>query len=104
MKSLALAIAFGSWILALVVALFRHKQKSNEIFFDALQYLTGYTAKQRSVGITVIEGYWNQKRYRDLSISLISNQSIYLLVGIKAENYAMEVVNLYQMMNLPTQR
>jgi len=96
---ITLIVALGGWVLAALVAWLNYKQKSEEIFFHALDWLSGGTQK-RNLGIAAIEGYWQNRSFRELSIALLSNSAIYLLLESRQEDAEHELNNLYRMMNL----
>lgn len=96
---LTLIVALGGWIVAAIIAWLNYKQKSEEIFFHTLDWLSGGTQK-RNLGISSIEAYWGERKYKDLSLSLLSNTAIYLLLESDQKDSAHEINNLYRIMNL----
>ena len=82
-----------------VVAGLNYRQKADELFFKALDYLGGGSQK-RNLGISAIELYWDKRRHRDICISLLSGSAIYLLRASKQGNAPHELFNLDRIMNL----
>jgi hypothetical protein len=83
-----------------------HKQKSEENFFRALEWLTG-ESQRRNVGIAAVKFFWTgdkrfkdlNKRFRALSIEALSNSAVYLLLESKQGTAAHELNNLKRIMD-----
>jgi hypothetical protein len=82
----------------LVVARATYQQKSDELFFKALDFLGGGSQK-RNLGIAAIELYWSNKRHRPVSVSLLIGSAIYLLSESKQEDASHELHNLDRIMD-----
>lgn len=82
-----------------IVAGMNYWQKSDELFFKALDYLGG-KSQRRNLGISAIELYWGKRRHRDVCISLLSGSAIYLLRESGQGDAAHELHNLYRIMAL----
>jgi hypothetical protein len=111
--SIALVFANTTTVLSLVVAILgvalaglttvvSSRQKSREMFYQALDLLSGRT-QRRNIGIAVIESLWNErlaKRFvRDISVPLLANSAIYLLLE-SDESTEHELNNLRRIMDL----
>ncbi len=81
----------------MVVARAMYQQKSDELFFKALDFLGGGSQK-RNLGIAAIELYWSNKRHRPISVSLLIGSAIYLLSESKQEDASHELHNLDRIM------
>lgn len=82
-----------------VVAGMSYRQKADELFFKALDYLGGGSQK-RNLGISAIELYWGKLRHRDVCVSLLCGSAIYLLRQSKQGKAAHELNNLDRIMNM----
>ncbi len=80
-----------------------YQQKSDELFFKALDFLGGGSQK-RNLGIAAIELYWSNKRHRPISVSLLIGSAIYLLLESGQENAAHELHNLDRIMTRLSQK
>ncbi|VVB97551.1 Uncharacterised protein [uncultured archaeon] len=96
---ITLIVALGGWGLAAFIAWLNYRQKSDEIFYHALDWLSG-KSQRRNLGIAAIEAYWENNRFRDMSISLLINSAIYLILESHQEDAEHELNNLSRMMNL----
>lgn len=81
----------------LVVARTTFQQKSDELFFKALDFLGGGSQK-RNLGVAAIELYWSNKRHRPLSVSLLIGSALYLLLASGQGDAAHELHNLERIM------
>jgi hypothetical protein len=95
----ATIIGLGSLAVAAYTQRQTYRQKTEENFFRALNWLTGGSQK-RNIAIAAIEAYWYDERLRDLSIPLLTNSAIYLLLESKQRDAAHEINNLTRMMTL----
>lgn len=84
-----------------ITAEFNRRQKADELFFRALDFLTG-KSQVRNLGIAAIELYWRRRRHRDLCISLLAGSAIYLLLESEQDDAAHEVFNLDRIMAMLT--
>jgi membrane-associated protease RseP (regulator of RpoE activity) len=91
----ALLALFG----ALVVAHIGQKQKSDELFANAVNYLKG-KSQERNVGIATIQLYWQSERHRTAAVQLLTGSVIYLLFESKQGDAAHELFNLEKIMGL----
>ena len=89
--------ALVGFIGGLVIARSTYQQKSDELFFKALDFLGGGSQK-RNLGIAAIELYWASKRHRPVSVSLLVGSALYLLYESKQEDAAHELHNLDRIM------
>ena len=89
--------ALIGFIGGLVVARATYQQKSDELFFKALDFLGG-GAQKRNLGIAAIELYWSNKRHRPVSVSLLIGSALYLLLQSGQEDAAHELHNLDRIM------
>jgi hypothetical protein len=92
-----LLAAIVGFVGGLVAARATYQQKSDELFFKALDFLGGGSQK-RNLGIAAIELYWSNKRHRDVSVSLLVGSALYLLYESKQEDAAHELHNLDRLM------
>lgn len=76
-----------------------YRQKSDELFFTALNFLKG-GSQNRNLGIAAIDLYWNRRRHRPLCVSLLSGSAIYLIRGSKSGKAPHEIYNLERIMAL----
>ena len=76
-----------------------YRQKSDELFFNALNFLKG-GSQNRNLGIAAIELYWRKTRHRPLCVSLLAGSAIYLIRGSKSAGAAHEIYNLRRIMQL----
>jgi hypothetical protein len=83
----------------LVVARSAYQQKSEELFFKALDFLGGGSQK-RNLGVAAIELYWTNKRHRPVSVSLLIGSALYLLLESKQQDAAHELHNLERIMKI----
>ena len=90
--------ALVGFIGGLIAARSVYQQKSDELFFKALDYLGGGT-QRRNLGIAAIELYWANKRHRPVSVSLLIGAALYLLIGVKRKDTAHEIHNLKRIMS-----
>jgi hypothetical protein len=81
----------------LVVAPATYQQKSDELFFKAIDFLGGGSQK-RNLGIAAIELYWSNKRHRPVSVSLLVGSALYLLLQSGQKDAAHELHNLERIM------
>jgi hypothetical protein len=95
----ATIIGLGSLAVAAYTQRQTYRQKADENFFHALNWLTGGSQK-RNLAIAAIEAYWQDERFREISIPLLSNSAIYLLLESNQGNAAHELNNLTRMMTL----
>ena len=91
--------ALIGFIGGLVVARYQYRQKSDELFFKALDFLKGKT-QARNLGIAAIELYWANRRHRALCTSLLVGTAIYLLLESNQRAKAHELNNLCRVMQL----
>ena len=89
-----------------ITAEINRRQKADELFFRALDFLAGGSQK-RNLGIAAIELYWRRKRHRDLCASLLAGSAVYLLQESKQGNAAQgdaahEKLNLERIMAMIT--
>jgi hypothetical protein len=89
--------ALVGFVGGLVTARTTFQQKSDELFFKALDFLGG-GSQQRNLGIAAIELYWSNKRHRPISVSLLVGSAIYLLSESKQEDASHELHNLDRIM------
>jgi hypothetical protein len=89
--------ALVGFVGGLVVARATYQQKSDELFFKALDFLGGGSQK-RNLGIAAIELYWSNKRHRPVSVSLLIGSAIYLLLQSGQEDAGHELHNLDRIM------
>lgn len=82
-----------------LVAGMNYRQKADELFFKALDYLGGGSQK-RNLGISAIELYWDKLRHRNVCVSLLCGSAIYLLRQSKQDKAAHELNNLDRIMDL----
>jgi len=82
-----------------VVASMNYRQKGDELLFKAIDLLAGGSQK-RNLGISAIELYWNKRRHKNVSVSLLSGSAIYLLRQSKQGSAAHELYNLDRIMRL----
>jgi hypothetical protein len=75
------------------------RQKNDELFFSALNFLKG-GSQNRNLGISAIALYFQKRRHRELCVSLLSGTAIYLIRGSKQSSAAHELFNLNRVMNL----
>ena len=87
-----LGIAVGWW-----VSDKEHRQKNDELFLQALQYLSG-GSQNRNLGISAIELYQVTRRHRQLCNTLLTGSAIYLLNVSKQKTAAHELFNLKRIM------
>lgn len=73
----------------------------NKILFDSLKWFEGGTQK-RSIGIAIIEGYWNQKKEKLENVwkPLLINQAIHILEESKEKDKSTEISNLERIVKL----
>jgi hypothetical protein len=88
---------------AFVVARATYQQKSDELFFKALDFLGGGSQK-RNLGIAAIELYWSSNRHRPASVSLLIGSAIYLLLVSDQKEASHELHNLDRIMTLLLRR
>ena len=88
-------IAFAAGFIAAEIS---RRQKADELFFKALDFLRGGT-QNRNLGLSAIELYWSRKRHRAVAASLLVGSAIYLLRQSKHDS-AHERYNLERIMNL----
>jgi hypothetical protein len=91
--------AIAGLIGGFVIAGLNYRQKADELFFKALDYLGGGSQK-RILGISAIELYWRKRRHRNVCIHLLCGSSIYLLRESGQDDAEHERYNLDRMMNL----
>src|SRR5215471_3683243 len=89
--------AFIGFVGGMVTARVTYVQKSDELFFKALDFLGGGSQK-RNLGIAAIELYWSNKRHRPVCVSLFIGSAIYLLIQSDQDNAAHELHNLDRIM------
>jgi hypothetical protein len=80
----------------------RSRTRLEQNLFSALQYFGGGT-QERSIGISIVEGYRNQMhQLLPMFVPLLANQALYLLTNPKAKagERADEESNLRRIMNL----
>jgi hypothetical protein len=94
----ALAALVGG-LVGVVIATYRYRQKQDELFFKALDFMKG-GSQERNVGLAAIELYWRDRRRKPLSIGLLTGSAIYLLVQSKRADSRHEHYNLQRIMNL----
>ncbi len=98
----AITIALGGWIVTLIALWRTHKHQSqikSESFIAALESFSGGT-QNRSIGISIIEGNWDErKELRKVWVSILHSQAIYLLTQSENDK-AHERDNLDRIMNL----
>ncbi len=82
-----------------VAAEFRRRQKADELYFQALNFLGGGT-QLRNLGFSAIELYWTNRRHRDVSALLLVGAAIYLLTESKQTTAKHEQYNLDRIMAL----
>lgn len=82
-----------------VVAEINRRQKADELFFKALDFLKG-GSQERNLGISAIELYWRRRRHRPLCVSLLAGSAIYLLRESKQGAAEHERYNLDRVMDL----
>jgi hypothetical protein len=82
-----------------LVAGMNYRQKGDELFFKALDYLGG-GSQNRNLGISAIELYWGKRRHRNVCVSLLCGSAIYLLRQSKQDKAAHELNNLDRIMSL----
>jgi len=90
--------ALVGFVGGLVVARATYEQKSDELFFKALDFLGGGSQK-RNLGIAAIELYWSNRRHRPVSVSLLIGSALYLLLQSGQDDAAHELHNLDRIMN-----
>jgi hypothetical protein len=75
------------------------KQKTDELFLNALNFLDGGSQK-RNLGISAVELYWNNQKHRAAAIKLLVGSAVYLLT--ESDNIAKqhEQFNLERIINL----
>ena len=66
-----LLAAIVGFVGGLIAARATYQQKSDELFFKALDFLGGGSQK-RNLGIAAIELYWSNKRHRAVSVSHVN--------------------------------
>jgi hypothetical protein len=84
-----------------VVAEINRRQKADELFFKALDFLQGGSQK-RNLGLSAIELYWRRKRHRPLCVSLLAGSAVYLLRESKQDDASHELYNLDRIMDFLT--
>jgi hypothetical protein len=89
--------ALVGFVGGLVAARATFQQKSDELFFKALDFLGGGSQK-RNLGIAAIELYWSNKRHRPVSVSLLIGSALYLLSESKQDDASHELHNLDRIM------
>jgi hypothetical protein len=105
-------------IVGMLVAYFGYRQKEREMFYRALDWLSGGT-QRRSLGIAAIESLWTYPSFRsrlsrsrpatpssrfvDLSIPVLANSAVYLLLAKDQRLKAHELKNLERIMRLLTE-
>lgn len=110
--------AFLGAIVGLLVAYFGYRQKERELFYSALDWLSGRT-QRRSLGIAAIEALWaypslgdrllrrrgpgRSGRFVDLSVPVLANSAVYLLLAKDQPLKAHEQKNLERIMRLLTE-
>jgi hypothetical protein len=104
----AALIALGGTMLGLLAgfatAELSRRQKADELFFKALDFLKGGT-QNRNLGISAIELYGLRgRRHRSLSISLLTGSAIYLLLESRQVSKAHELYNLDRIMHILGER
>ena len=82
---------------AYLVARGTYQQKSDELFFKALDFLGG-GSQNRNLGISAIEMSWSNKRHRPVCVSLFIGSAIYLLLQSGQKDAAHELHNLDRIM------
>ncbi|MEQ1764260.1 MAG: hypothetical protein ABL984_14105 [Pyrinomonadaceae bacterium] len=95
--SLVFVGTFAGFVGGLVVARATYRQKSDELFFKALDFLGGGSQK-RNLGIAAIELYWSNRRHRPVSVSLLIGSALYLLSESKQDDASHELHNLERIM------
>lgn len=82
-----------------VAAEISRRQKADELFFQALNFLGGKT-QVRNLGIAAIELYWKQRRHREVSALLLVGVAIYLLAESDQTTEEHEKYNLERIVAL----
>ena len=95
----AILAALIGFIGGMVTVKFAYEQKSDELFFKALDFLKE-GSQNRNLGISAIEIYWNNRRHRDLCIGLLVGSAIYLINESGQGEKAHELNNLKRIMFL----
>ncbi len=95
----AVIAALIGFLGGLVAARASYQQKSDELFFKALDFLGG-GAQKRNLGISAIELYWKNSRHRPLCVSLLAGSAVYLLLESGQDDAAHEIHNLHRIMTL----
>ena len=90
--------ALVGFVGGLVIATATYRQKSDELFYKALDFLGGGT-QNRNLGIAAIELSWDNPRHRAVSVSLLIGSALYLLLESKQKDAAHELHNLEQIMD-----
>src|ERR1700741_4642535 len=92
----------GGFVLGLLTATLQFRQKREELFLKALDWLGG-GSQNRNVGISAVELYlagdsrWAEltgNRFRDVAVALLTGSAIYLISGSERKDSAIEVHNL----------
>ena len=102
---IAIISAFIAFLVAVYNQFQARKQKREDNFFSALDWLTGNT-QRRNVGIAAVEFFWRgaslhkdqTERFRSLSIDALSNTAMYLLLQSGQGIAAHESNNLSRIM------
>lgn len=81
--------------------LFIYRLRHDELFFQALQFLGG-GSKNRGLGISAIQSYWEAGRHRQLCIPLLIGTAIELLLNSEESDTASERFNLNRVMEMLT--
>lgn len=95
----AIIAALIAFVGGQVVARITSRQKEDELFYKALDFLGG-GSQERNVGISAIELYWRNPRHRPISVSLLIGSALYLLLASKQKDKAHELHNLDRIMAL----
>ena len=82
-----------------VAAEIGRRQKADELFFQALNFLGGKT-QVRNLGVAAIELYWRRRRNREVSALLLVGVAIYLLTESKQTHEEHELYNLERIIAL----
>jgi hypothetical protein len=77
----------------------QYKQRNDELFFKALDFLSG-GSQNRNLGIAAIELSLKNKKHKALCVSLLIGSAIYLLRESKQKDAAHELNNLDRIMAL----
>jgi hypothetical protein len=96
-----LVVGLGGWFLAVATAWLNYRQKQEETFHNALDWMTKGT-QRRNVGIAAIEGSWKRRRFRELSTPVLCGSAIYLLLYSQEVDSPHEFNNLERIMHLLT--